>query len=126
MKGDAAMIRIGFLGVTAVVSAGGLVGLAEMDLVSTGAKLAEMGSAAFLGVGLVTCVVAIVRMYTAQEKNHKEHSAALLKVIETATGAIQASTDATRANTGLGVEVKTSLAEVVKAIQICAALRKKA
>ena len=125
MKGDAAMIRIGFLGVTAVVSAGGLVGLAEMDLVSTGAKLAETGSAAFLGIALVTCVVAICRMYAAQEKNHKEHSAALLKVIETATGAIQASADATKTNSDLQVEVKDSLAQVTKAIQICAAVRKR-
>ena len=117
------MIRMVGYGFGAIISASGLVGLTELDPVTTGQKLAETGSAAFLGIALCVCVAAIVRMYVAQEKNHKEHSEILMKLISASTGAIQANTDATQKNSDLCVEVKDQLVETRQAIEICKELR---
>lgn len=110
--------------VGAGISATGLAVIAQLDPITAGEKLGTLSSAAFLGVALVVCVGVIAKMYLAGETRHQQHSEKLIMLIETSVAQVQASTDATKANTAVLIEVKEQMSANSKAVEQCSEIRK--
>lgn len=106
------------------INAGGLAVVAQLQPITDGEKLGSMTAASLLGVGLLGCLAIIAKLWLTMEGKQKDYNDKQAQVIASAVAAIQASTDATKTQTGIMVEVKDHMNANAKAMEQCAEIRK--
>ena len=99
-----------------IASTLGLTGLAQIDPVTTGQKIAALSATGILGVVSVALIWALLKLYKAREEDNKQHSEKLYTLIEKQTAASQAMIDGQKQSNNLMVEVKDSNNNVASAV----------
>jgi len=89
-----------------ITSIGGLAVLAQINPITVGGKLAQMGVSGILGVVAVVSVCATVRLFTYMRKDYREHDQEMKDLIRTSIECMTNTGAAIRENTGVMVEVK--------------------
>jgi len=94
-------------------AAAGLIGVAQVDPITTGGKLSQLGGMGILG----TCLVAVTFALIKKDKRANDLSDAQASAAREMATALQASAEATRSQAALSVEVKDALRENTHASQ---------
>lgn len=110
-KGSKGMSIIGTIALQTVLlgSTVGIAGLAVIDPLSEGDRLAQLGVAGILGVVAVASVIGLVYVYKVQLRKDDSHTEKLYKLIEEATKAATAQADSLKNNSAILVEVKDAI-----------------
>ena len=92
-------------------------GLAQVDPLTVGGKLAAQSATGILGIVAVACVMGLVKVYKAKEAANDKYSEKLVTLIEKQSAQSQAVIDGQELSAGLMVEVKDSNNRVAGAME---------
>jgi hypothetical protein len=98
---------------TMLLTVAGLIGVAQVDPITAGGKLSQLGALGILG----TCLVAVTLALVKKDKRANDLSDAQAAATREIATALQASTDAAHAAATMMVEVKGALHENTVAVR---------